>query len=194
MEPEDLIARLRAAKVPHTRIAEALGRAQPAATRLLNGQRSLKADEMAKLLPLLQEVNQSAAPEYEAIEVLPTYAGAGGGGNGDGDHETALVPRALIREILRGRPTDFILITIRGDSMEPDFHHGDQLLIDQRDRNPTQPGPFALLGEGAYVVKNVQRTRERLRIFSSNPKYSDEQLDPEQVSILGRPVWFGRQL
>src|SRR3546814_3748103 len=57
-----------------------------------------------------------------------------------------------------GWPGDFVLITVRGDSMEPDFRHGDQLLCDKRDRSPAQPGPFAIWdGEwGEYVLKNVE--------------------------------------
>lgn len=135
--------------------------------------------------------------DYEAVEVLPTFGGAGGGGTGDADRETALVPSALIRAVLRGKPNDFLVINVRGDSMEPDFRHGDQLLIDKRDNSPAQPGPFALWdGEwGEYVVKNVERSQAgEVRIFSSNPKYSDSLSESEQTRIIGRPVWFGRRL
>ena len=134
---------------------------------------------------------------YMEIEVLPTFAGMGGGGTGDGDREVALVPRALIEDILRGQPRDFLVINVRGDSMEPDFHHGDQLLIDVRDTSPAQPGVFALWdGEwGEYVVKNVERSRTgEVRIFSTNPKYTDELVQAETTKIIGRPVWFGRRL
>jgi phage repressor protein C with HTH and peptisase S24 domain len=136
-------------------------------------------------------------PDYVPVEVLPTYAGQGGGGTGDGDRETALIPRALIEDVLRGKPDNFLLINVRGDSMEPDFHHGDQLLVDCRDRSPAQPGPFALWdGEwGEYVVKNVERSNSgEVRIFSSNTKYSSAIVETEQTRIIGRPVWFGRRL
>lgn len=135
--------------------------------------------------------------DYVRVEVLPTFAGMGGGGTGDDDVENALVPRALVEDILRGTPADFLLINVRGDSMEPDFHHGDQLLVDRRDTSPAQPGYFALWdGEwGEYVVKNVERSRAgEIRIFSSNPKYSAESVATETTRIIGRPVWFGRRL
>lgn len=135
--------------------------------------------------------------DYLPIEVLPTYAGAGGGGTGDADREIALVPRALIEDVLRGSASDFLLINIRGDSMEPNFRHGDQLLVDCRDVSPAQPGPFALWdGEwGEYVVKNVERVGNGdVRIFSSNEKYSPSIVQSEHTRIIGRPVWFGRRL
>lgn len=138
-----------------------------------------------------------AARAYVAVDILPTFAGAGGGGTGDGDRETALVPRALIVDILRGKPSDFLLVDIRGDSMEPDFRHGDQLLIDCRDTSPSQPGPFALWdGEwGEYVVKNVERSQSgEVRIFSSNEKYTSSIVASDSTKIIGRPVWYGRRL
>ncbi|MEL7784097.1 S24 family peptidase [Citromicrobium bathyomarinum] len=147
-----------------------------------------------------EEPDQIAAdPQlaYVEVRVLPTFAGAGGGGTGDDDEMVGLVPRSLVVDRLRGRPEDFLLINLRGDSMEPDFHHDDQLLVDTRDRSPAQPGPFALWDGDfeEYVVKNVERAEEgMLRIFSSNTKYSDKVADPEITRIIGRPVWYGRHL
>lgn len=136
-------------------------------------------------------------PDYLAVEVLPSFVGMGGGGNGDGDHGQALIPRALIEDELRAKPSDLLLIEARGQSMEPDFLHGDQILIDRRDCNPIQPGAFALWDGDGYVVKLVERVpREpgKLRIFSANNRYSAYDVDADQVRIMGRPVWFGRRL
>ncbi len=138
-----------------------------------------------------------SVPAYVEVRVLPTFAGMGGGGNGDDDPSVALVPRALIVDILRGQPDDFLLIDVRGDSMEPDFRHGDQLLVDRRDTSPAQPGPFAIWDhEGEeYVVKNLERIgRGKVRMFSTNTKYSPIDVLHEETRIIGRPVWFGRRL
>ncbi len=224
MEEHDLITRLRVAGVPHALVGKALGRSQPAGTRLLNGQRGLKAHEIPKLEELLKawqtEVvdaglmpSRPAAPKskaghgdddsddrddtitYVPIDILPTFAGMGGGGTGEGDVEKGLVPRHLIEDVFRGSAHDFILIRVRGDSMEPIFHHDDELLVDKRDINPTQPGPFAIWHEDAYVVKNVERVLDgQVRIFSSNPKYTSVEQAREETRIIGRPVWFGRRL
>jgi phage repressor protein C with HTH and peptisase S24 domain len=202
MSSTDLVSRLKACRIPHKVIAAAIGRAQPAATRLLNGQRTLKADEVPKLEELLRRwqpdpdvpANDDTI-DYVPIDVMPTYAGMGGGGTGEGEQEKALVPRYLIQGILRGKATNFILVRVRGDSMEPDFRHDDELLVDMRDISPTQPGPFALWHDDAYVVKNVERTLDgRLRIFSTNPKYTTVEQPGDTTRIIGRPVWFGRRL
>lgn len=220
MDPAGIITALRRLDVPHEEIATAIGRSRTVATKLLRAdatkeQRQLKASEIPALLDLiakyevirgetaevsrrsqLGEIEAGLVMDYVSVEVLPTYAGMGGGGSGEGDTVTALLPRSLVLEELRAKPSDLLVINVRGDSMEPLFHHGDQLVIDKRDKNPVQPGPFALWFDDGYVVKNVERVRKtgRYRIFSSNPTYSPDEADPEDVTIMGRPVWYARRL
>lgn len=185
--------------------------------KIVRGTRGVKAHEMDKIRGYLAQTDGSSGVahigntpdlpdddpriDYVAIEVLPTHAGMGGGGTGDGDGQTALVPRSLVTHDLRAEPSDLLLINCRGDSMfDPatgrGFLHGDQILIDRRDTNPRQPGAFALWFDDGYVVKNVEIIRKTgtLRIFSNNPIYSDDEADPEEVTIMGRPVWFARRL
>lgn len=134
---------------------------------------------------------------YVDVAVIPSYAGAGGGGSGEGDRMVAKLPRRLIEDELRGKASDFELIDVRGDSMSPDFQNGDQILIDKRDRNPRQPGPFVLWDEDGYVVKLVERVPQRrgwYRVFSANSRYSAYEIEEAQTTILGRPVWFARRL
>ena len=144
--------------------------------------------------PDLPEIETTQA--YVSIEILPTFAGMGGKGTGDGDLHTALISRRLGEEELRAKPSDLLLINLRGTSMEPLFFHGDQILIDRRDRSPTQPGPFALLFDDGYAVKHVSWVdkRSKFRISSSNTEFPAEEFLPEEITILGRPVWFARRL
>src|SRR3546814_2573323 len=89
----------------------------------------------------------------------------GGGGTGEGDRETALISRTLIEDDLRAKPADLLLIDVRGDSMMPDFLHGDQILVDKRDRDPRQPGPFALWdGEGYRSEEHTSELQSLMRI------------------------------
>lgn len=188
-------------------LAEALGITQDKVAKSLNGVRQWQADEALKLRELAGDHDNSArVPDvppmgretaYVDIPVLPSYAGMGGGGNGEGEQGVAKLPRNLIVEELHGSPADFELIDVRGDSMEPDFHHGDQILIDRRDRDPRQPGPFALWDDDGYVVKLVERVpgkRGWYRIFSANPRYSEYEIEETDSTIRGRPVWFARRL
>ena len=188
-------------------LAEALGITQDKVNKVFKGTRQWQSDETIKILSMFAGSNNMAKdPEqvphgfelaYVDIAVLPSYAGMGGGGSGEGDQIVAKLPRDLIETQLRGRPADFELIDVRGDSMEPDFHHGDQILIDRRDRDPRQPGPFALWDDDGYVVKLIERVpakRGWLRVFSANKRYSAYEIEETEATIRGRPVWFARRL
>ena len=203
--PEDIKLALKRLGVPHEEIAAAIGRDRTVATKMFgSANRRIQADEIEPLKRLVAkyetergevgDVPQSPVRSYVEVEVLPTYAGMGGGGTGDDDRAVALLPRDLVEDDLRAKPSDLLVINVRGNSMEPHFLHGDQIVIDKRDCSPVQPGPFALWDGDGYVLKNVERRSKRLRVFSSNPMFSDQDFDPEEVQIMGRPVWYARRL
>ncbi len=191
------------------KIAKRIGVANTTINRFANGTAKgrLHRDTIAKLREAYPEFPgfevEADLPavvsngDYLPVDVLPSYAGMGGGGTGEGDQEQALIPRALVEDELRAKPDDLLLIEARGESMQPDFMHGDQILIDKRDNNPVQPGAFALWDGDGYVVKLVERVpreRGRYRIFSANDRFSAYEVDEEEIRIMGRPVWFGRRL
>lgn len=132
------------------------------------------------------------------VEVIPTYAGMGGGGTGDGDVTMIAFPRELIERDLRGRAQDFAVVIALGDSMEPDFKSGDQLLVDRRLTSIAQPGAFCLWDGDGIVVKLVERIPRsdppRIRIFSANGRYREAEALVDEVRIIGRVVWFGRRV
>lgn len=188
-----------------TQIAGKAGVAASTLTRVQNGTFRLSVNTVEKLeaaFPAffgdLGDVQASDRGEYVEVETLPSYAGMGGGGYGDGEPGRALLPRQLIEERLRGQPRDFLMIDCRGDSMvEAGYLHGDQILVDRRDRDPTQPGPFALFDGDAYVIKLVERVPLRrgwLRIFSANDRYTPYEVMEDETRLIGRPVWLGRAL
>jgi len=204
MDSDAIIAGLKALAITHDEIAEVIGRDRTVATKMLSGKRQVQAKEIGPLERLIAKHErlrgEAIDPErgsYVEVEVLPTYAGMGGGGTGEGDREVALISGRLVREDLRASPSDLLLINVRGDSMEPDFHQGDQILIDKRDRDPGQPGPFALWDGDGYVVKLVEQAqgrRGKYRIFSSNERYTPYEVNEDEIKIMGRPVWFARRL
>lgn len=204
MDSASIIEALRRLGVSHDDISAAIGRDRTTATKLMNGRRNVQVREINALQELVAKYErvrgEAADPErgaYVEIEVLPTFAGMGGGGSGDGERRTSLVSAALVRDELRGSPADFLLIEVRGTSMEPKFFHGDQLLIDRRDRNPVQPGPFAVFDGDAFLIKNVERAPGRrgwYRLWSEAAGFSEHVIEETETSIMGRPVWFARRL
>lgn len=209
-EAKDIFVRMAALDLTQRELAGALGIEENKISKVKSGERLFKAAELLKAREWLAEIESRdgfrPVPDtppidpqkaYMPVEILPSFAGMGGGGNGDGDPQTALVSVSLIRDELRANAADLLLIDVRGNSMEPEFHHGDQILIDRRDCNPIQPGAFALWDGEGYVIKLVERVpnqRGRYKIFSANLKYSAYEVNADEVTIMGRPVWFARRL
>lgn len=211
-QPEaiEVFDRLSALNRTQRELAAALDLAENKVSKVRAGERQFTAGEYRAAMAWLDEVErrdgyveQSDTPEAETlrdylpVEVLPSFAGMGGGGTGEGDSEHALVPRRMIEDELRAKPADLLVIEARGESMAPDFLHGDQILVDKRDRNPVQPGAFALWDGDGYVVKLVERVpreRGKYRIFSANERFSAYEVSEDEITIMGRPVWFGRRL
>jgi phage repressor protein C with HTH and peptisase S24 domain len=189
-----------------TEIARIAGIAASTLTRVAHGktEHRLSQPTIEKLqasFPALfgdiSDIPDDPQSSYVEVETLPSYAGMGGGGYGEGEPGRALVARQLVFERLRATPRDLLLIDVRGESMSPDFVHGDQLLVDRRDKDPSQPGPFALWDGDTYVVKLVERIPLRrgwFRVFSANDRYSAYEVGEDDIRILGRPVWLGRAL
>lgn len=133
------------------------------------------------------------------IERLPTFAGMGGGGTGEGDRGAIAFSRNLVESILRAQPADLLAIEAEGNSMEPDYLGGDQILIDKRRRSLASPGAFCLWDGDGYVVKYLERVQgsdpQRVRVISRNHDlYPPYERLVEEIDIQGRVVWFGRQV
>ena len=137
---------------------------------------------------------------YVAVPTLEVKPGMGGGGYADEDlmGPPALFPDRLIAHELRGKPLDFLAVEVEGQSMEPVLMSGDQVLIDRRKLNPSQPGVFSLWDGFGLVVKWVERVHDsdppKLRVMSENKRFSEYEVLAEESQIIGRVVWFARRM
>ena len=137
---------------------------------------------------------------YVGIPTMGTRAGMGGGGFGDEDmlNGPTMLPERLIRTELRGEPTDFVVMEVEGQSMQPVLESGDQVLVDRRKKNPSNGGLFALWDGFGIVVKWVERVANSnpaaLRIASENKVFQPYEILAEEANIIGRIVWFARKL
>ena len=133
-----------------------------------------------------------------AIRLLPTFAGMGGGGTDQGDEGVVSFSRDLIERQLRAAPDALLAMIAEGNSMEPDFRGGDQILVDTRRRSLAQPGAFCLWDGDGHVIKFLERVPDsdpaRVRVVSMNPIYQPHERLMEEINLIGRVVWYGRRV
>lgn len=106
--------------------------------------------------------------------------------------------REWIRNRLGVSPADLRMIFVRGDSMEPTLCAGDMILIDTTKRMPSPSGIFVLFDGMGLVAKRLEMTHNpatpSIRILSDNPQYSSYTRPASELHIIGRVVWFAREL
>ena len=86
---------------------------------------------------------------------------------------------------------DYFWLTVKGDSMEPELHDGDRVLV--REQETLDSECFAVVridGEDG-VVKRVKIDRDRITLTSVNPYYPPRVFEREQmndVAVVGKVI------
>jgi phage repressor protein C with HTH and peptisase S24 domain len=137
---------------------------------------------------------------FSKIPEIDVRASAGPGALLEGFEETKDVwyfPDGLIRHEFRTRAGDLRIITIDGDSMEPELSSGDRIMVDTSQRVPVPPGIFVIWDGMGIVAKRIEHILSsdpaKLRIMSVNPDYETYEREAEEVSVIGRVVWSARR-
>jgi phage repressor protein C with HTH and peptisase S24 domain len=124
-----------------------------------------------------------------ALPRLDVRASAGPGAFAERDDVVALeaVDPALARS-LRLRPGRAGMVTVQGDSMEPQLNDGDQLIVDTGERSPGAVGRlYVIRVDGALMVKRVRLVDGRPVAVSDNPLAAP--VPDSEVELVGRVVW-----
>lgn len=134
---------------------------------------------------------------------IPRYnlkASAGHGASTDGEKPVFSMAfrKYWIDNYLRADPHDLSVISVKGDSMKGVLEDRDVILLNHAERNPSA-GLYVLRLDGDLIVKQVQRLPGGiLRVTSANTAYEAFDVDinhlPTDFEIIGKVVWFGRQI
>ena len=81
------------------------------------------------------------------------------------------------------------LVDVMGDSMEPELHAGDSVLVNHAQREPRHRRIYALRVEDGAIVKRLHHREGRWWADSDNPGYSPRALGAED-DIVGEVVWW----
>ena len=149
-----------------------------------------------------------ASGQSDPVQILPGTlnipfygfkAGMGGGGVVTDERPKNFwpVPETYLRHI-RLDTADLVTIAVEGDSMSPTLESGDQILINQADKNPVRGGIFAVHDSDTLVVKRIEKIPDsepaRLKLISDNPHHNAYEVMAETTNIVGRVVWFARRI
>ncbi len=125
-------------------------------------------------------------PGYVRLEVME---GSASGGDGMVNEDYPEVVRDLeIAEWQLRRQIGFLpapgrvrLVTVRGDSMYPDIKNGDVVLVDTATAFYDGDGLYLINFHGYTFIKRLQMMLDGMHVLSTNPKYSNQTIAPDEV-------------
>ena len=159
---------------------------------LLSGKGRVEGDD-----PITEEYHN----DFVAIQYAAARPSMGGGAIVEDEDRIGRdfhFRRAWIRDRLKAAPSMMRVMDVQGDSMIPTLKDGDVVLVDMNQRSPVPPGVFVLHDGMGLVAKRLEYVPmsepPRVRIISDNQQYSPYECTAEEVNIVGRVRWYGREM
>lgn len=109
----------------------------------------------------------------------------------DETNETMLIDKRLLVTD-RGNyinPKNCEIVRISGNSMSPEYRHGDRVIIDKGDTELIDGHIFAFRYKGACYVKELNLLGDKLKCISLNKEYDSFYINKnEDFTVLGRII------
>lgn len=127
-------------------------------------------------------------------------AAAGGGAVVEAEEIVAHwdLPEVWLRTLTSASERDLHVITVEGNSMEPELYAGDKVIVDSTRKSPTPPGIFVLNDGIGLVVKQLEHIPKtdppRVEIKSANKDYRADEATAEEINIIGRVIGVIRRV
>jgi phage repressor protein C with HTH and peptisase S24 domain len=97
----------------------------------------------------------------------------------------------------KGTPDTMVLMSVNGNSMEPELNDGDIVLVDQSRTKIYAGAVYAVGIEDTIMVKRLEKLPNKLVLRSANPVYDPIYLEDDArdtVRIIGKVTWLCRSL
>ena len=92
---------------------------------------------------------------------------------------------------------EYVYLRVRGDSMEPELHEGDLVLVQVQDTIETGEYAVVLVDNEDGLVKRIEIDRTHITLISENPYYPPRRFDREEMNrirIFGKVVSVMRRM
>ena len=179
------------ATITQSELAKALGTTRSNISLRLKNKSDLKFDEVSKLEKHFAKVLTDSAcqtarlidvieqnrniADLATIEYYPdVYLSAGFGVEVlDESYEHVIIDERFLTSErgMRVDPKNCKMVRISGNSMFPEYHHGDRVIIDESDTNLTDGQIYAFRYDGQCYVKEINRAGNKIKCISVNKEY-----------------------
>lgn len=132
------------------------------------------------------------------VAVYDVAASAGNGTHIEGEEVLCNMAfdRGFLRRMTDAKPSDLVIIRVKGHSMEPTLLDDDHVMVDLTKTNLSFDGLFVIRFDDALHVKRIGRsaTRGNVVVVSDHPAYRDLDMPKPDLDVIGRVLWVGRKV
>lgn len=206
-EAIDIFRRADALGLSQKAMADALDLEPNKISKMRTGERRFQAGEILRAIEWLDGLETGASrpkPDHqptrtvdagETVAVMRMDLSYAMGPGTDIDHdyiegEAVMLDLAFLRRLTPSAPSMIRIVNGVGDSMFPTIHDSEDLVLDlgQRTLN-LQDRIWALSLYGVGAVKRLKAIgRDRVLVISDNPDVSDQEVDVDDIMLVGRIV------
>lgn len=135
--------------------------------------------------------SEKSMPEIIKIEYYPNvYLSAGYGVEVyDENYELVIIDERFLtsEKGMRINPKNCKMVKVSGNSMSPDYIHGDRVIIDESDHNLTDGQIYAFRYDGQCYMKEINRAGNKVKCISVNKDYESFYIERDvDFKVFGR--------
>lgn len=179
-------------------LARALGLDSPAISKILKGTRQVKAHEYAIMrrffgLPVDGETAVSNKNSFVIRPLVEKNSGLRDKATHPNHGESEwIIPSHVIGKHTDAPPDKVKILEIKESLMEPDFRHGEYVVVDLSDKKPSPPGVFIVSDGFGYLLRQCEfvphSSPPKIKISAKDQSFQPHILTHDDFSIIGRVI------
>lgn len=204
IDGEWIKARMTGDRGEQARLAAAMGIDNDKISKVLKGLRRVQPNEIPLVLAFFDEDSSKATqhgPENPNTTLVPVYdvqASAGFGSLVDYEEQTHSLafPPDYLKRLTAGSAKDLVIISTKGDSMEPTLLDDDIVLVDMSKTHMGYEGMFVLRHNDTLLVKRAGMAAQDgfVNLISDNKAYPPILAQLKDLTVVGKVLWYGRKV
>jgi len=103
-----------------------------------------------------------------------------------------VIPAEILSMRTSAPPSQIKIFSIKESFMEPEFRHGEHVLIDLSDKNPTPPGTFIISDGFGVMIRNCEYVPNsdpaEIRVSANSTNFQSQTLRAGDFKIIGRVI------
>jgi phage repressor protein C with HTH and peptisase S24 domain len=159
-------------------------------------------NDTAGIPPALPDKHPENAPPHPTVTISRILTSTPTADGKSTIEESEGVPyyfrRSWVQERLQTQPENLRMVFVHDDTMTPTLCPQDMVLVDITKKHPSPSGVFVLFDGFGLIIKRLELLSHTnppmIRLISDNPQYPAYEISASHAQIIGRMVWFAREI